>query len=105
MSIEGDSTLNRKRRVLGHKQLRALHHNQAPELPVFSAGLSTVSVAPGVEVVVGVDVDSSASVCAVSDASSSTHPANIATAMSAIIAITPIIVRFFIFGIATYYSY
>jgi hypothetical protein len=46
---------------------------------MFSAGLSTVSVGPGVEVVVGVGVDICASICAVSDASFSTHPANIAT--------------------------
>ncbi len=55
--------------------------NQAPELQMFPVGLSTVSVGPGVEVVGGdgggVGVGICAFVCAVSDASFSTHPANL----------------------------
>jgi len=34
-----------KRHVFGHKQLCDSHRNQAPELPMFSAGLSTAMIA------------------------------------------------------------
>jgi len=59
-------------------------------------GFSTDSVGSGVDVV-GEGVGIGDTVCVVSGASFSTHPANSTTAMIAITPITPIMVCFFIF--------